>query len=87
MELQKRIQFIEALLKEAEQKRTALTHAFNAKERAEQGTEAMPGTSLTEKEEEVQYAQELWQRAESRLNEVRTILDEIEQLERQRGVS
>ena len=86
MELQKRMQFIEALLEEAEQKRTALTHAFNAKERQEQGTEAMPDASLTEKEE-VQYAQELWRRAESRLNEVRTILDEIEQLERQRGVS
>jgi len=40
MELHKRMELIDTLLEEAEQKRTALTHALNARERVEQGEES-----------------------------------------------
>jgi hypothetical protein len=40
MERHTRVGLIDTLLEEAEQKRIALTHALNAKERVEQGKES-----------------------------------------------
>ena len=87
MELHKRVELIDTLLEEAEQKRTALTHALHAKERVEQGTESTHGAPLTIEEEGLTYEQDLWQRVESSGAEIRKLLEELEQLERQRGLS
>ena len=87
MELHKRVELIDTLLEEAEHKRTALTHALHARERVEQGQESTHGAPLTDEEEGLQYEHDLWQRVEVRGAEMRHVLEEIEQLEQQRGVS
>ena len=87
MELHHRVEMIETLMEEAEQKRTALTHALNARERAEQGKESTHGAPLTVEEEGLKYEHDLWQKVEKDLAAMREVLDEIEQLERQRGLS
>ena len=87
MELHKRVELIDTLLEEAEHKRTALTHALHARERVEQGQESTHGAPLTDEEEGLQYEHDLWQRVEIRGAEMRHVLEEIEQLEQQRGVS
>jgi len=87
MELHTRVELIDTLLEEAEQKRTALMHALQARERVEQGKEPTHGAPLTIEEEGLKYEQDLWQRVEIGLTETRKLLDELEQLERQRGVS
>ena len=86
MELHKRMELIDTLLEEAEQKRTALTHALNARERVEQGEESTHGAPLTIEEEGLKYEHDLWQRVESSGTEMRKLLEEIGDLERQRGV-
>jgi hypothetical protein len=87
MELHTRVEFIDTLLEEAEQKRTALTHALNARERVEQGEESTHGAPLTDEEEGLKYEHDLWQKAEIALAEMRKVFEELERLERQRGVS
>jgi hypothetical protein len=87
MELHRRVALIHTLLEEAEQKRTALTHALHAKERAEQEKESTHGAPLTDEEEGLQYEHDLWQKVEIGGAELRKILEELEQLERQRGLS
>jgi hypothetical protein len=87
MELHTRVEFIDTLLEEAEQKRTALTHALNARERVEQGEESTHGAPLTDEEEGLKYEHDLWQKAEIELAEMRKVFEELEQLERARGVS
>jgi len=87
MELDQRVARIDTLLEEAAHKRTALTHALHAKERVEQGKESTHGAPLTDEEEGIQYEQDLWQKAELDLTELRKVFAELEQLERQRGVS
>ena len=87
MELHKRVELINTLLEDAEHKRTALTHALHAHELVEQGKESTHGAPLTDEEEGLQYEHDLWQRVEICLAEMRKVLDEIEQLEQQRGVS
>jgi hypothetical protein len=87
MELHKRVELVDTLLEEAEQKRTALTHALHAKERVEQGKGSTHGAPLTDEEEGLQYEHDLWQKVEIGGAEMRQVLEEIEHLERQRGVS
>jgi hypothetical protein len=87
MALHHRVALIDTLLEEAEQKRTALTHALNARERVEQGEESTHGAPLTIEEEGLKYEQDLWQRVEIAGTEMRKVLEELEQLERARGVS
>ena len=87
MEIHHRVEMIDTLLAESVQKRTALTHALNAREIVEQGKESTHGAPLTDEEEGLQYEHDLWQKAEIELTELRTVLEEVEQLERQRGVS
>jgi hypothetical protein len=87
MELHHRIALIDTLLAEAEQKRTALMHALQARERVEQGEESTHGAPLTIEEEGLKYEQDLWQKVEIAGTEMHKILAEIEHLERQRGLS
>ena len=87
MELHHRVALIDALLEEAAQKRTALTHALHAKERAEQEQASTHGAPLTDEEEGLQYEHDLWQKVEIEGAEMRKVLQELEQLERQRGLS
>jgi len=87
MELHHRVALIDTLLEEVEQKRTALTHALNARERVEQGEESTHGAPLTIEEEGLKHEQDLWQRVEIAGTEMRKVLEELEQLERARGVS
>ena len=87
MELHTRVQLLDTLLEEAEQKRTALTHALNARERVEQDEESTHGAPLTIEEEGLQYEHDLWQRVEIGGAEMRKVLEELAQLERARGVS
>ena len=86
MELHKRVELIDSLLEEAEHKWSALTHALHARELAEEGKGSTHGATLTVEEEGLQYEHDLWQRVEIGLAEMRQVLDEIEHLERQRGV-
>jgi hypothetical protein len=87
MELHKRVELIDTLLEEAEHKRTALMHALHAKERVEQGQESTHGAPLTDEEEGLKYEHDLWQKIEIGGAEMRKILEELEELERQRGAS
>jgi len=87
MELHTRVQLLDTLLEEAEQKRTALTHVLNARERVEQDEESTHGAPLTIEEEGLQYEHELWQRVEIGGAEMRKVLEELAQLERAPGVS
>ena len=64
MERHPRIALIDTLLEDAEHKRTALTHALNARERVEQGTESTHGAPLTIEEEGLKYEHHLWQKVE-----------------------
>jgi hypothetical protein len=52
----------------------------------EQGEESTHGAPLTIEEEGLKYEHDLWQKVEIGLAEMRKVLDEIEQWERQRGV-
>jgi hypothetical protein len=87
MERHTRLALLDTLLEEAEQKRTALTHALHARERVAQGTESTHGAPLTDEEEGLQYEHALWQQVEISGAEMRKVLEELEQLERARGVS
>jgi hypothetical protein len=62
MELHHRVALIDTLMEEAEHKRTALTHALNARERVKQGEESTHGASLTIEEEGLKYEYHLWQK-------------------------
>jgi hypothetical protein len=53
----------------------------------EQGEESTHGAPLTIEEEGLKYEHDLWQRVEIGGAELRKVLEELEQLERQRGVS
>jgi hypothetical protein len=81
-----RVALIDTLLEEAEQKRTALMHALHAQERADQEQEATHGAPRTDEVEGLQYEHDLWQKVEIGGAEMRKILEEIGQLEQQRGL-
>ena len=87
MELHHCVELIDTLLGEAEQKTQSLQHALHAKERAEQRQESAHGASRTEEEQGLQYEYALWEKAQRGMTELRTVLEELEQLERARGVS
>ena len=90
MELHHRVELIDTLLEETDQKTQSLQHALHAKERAEQtqgSSHGAPLTPLTEEEQDLQHEQALWERAHMGLTELRKVFEELEQLERARGVS
>jgi hypothetical protein len=88
MELHTRVELIDTLLEEADQKRQALHHALAAQARAkEERPHAGLDTSLAPEGATLKYEQDLWQRVCTSLTEVRTLLEDIEESERQRGLS
>ena len=88
MELHTRVALIDTLLGEADQKMQALHHALAAQERAkEERQHAGHDTPLAQEGATLQYEQDLWQRVCTSLTEVRTLLEDIEESERQRGLS
>ena len=87
MELHHRVEFIDAILEEAEQKTTALQHALAAQGRAkEEMQHAGHDTPFSAEGQTLKYEQDLWQRVRTGLAEVRTLLEDIEESERQRGL-
>ena len=87
MEPQQRMQLITTLLEEADHRAQALTHALGARERAEQGEQSTHGAPLTDEEQALQYEHHLWEKTQLALTEVRTVLEELAQLEKERGLS
>jgi hypothetical protein len=87
MELHRRVELIDTLMEEADQKTQSLHHALHAKERAEQIQGSSHVAPLTEEEQGLQHEQALWDKAQMGLTELRKVFEELEQLERARGVS
>jgi hypothetical protein len=88
MELHTRVELIDTLLEEADQKTTALHHALAAHARAkEEMPHASHDTPLSNEGVTLKYEQDLWQRVCTHLTEVRTLLEDLEESERQRGLS
>jgi len=88
MELHHRVELIDTLLEEAAQKMDALQHAMAAKNRSQEERQHSGHTApSTEEGETLKYEQALWEKANTGLTEVRTVLEEIEEPERQRGLS
>src|SRR5262245_32114392 len=87
MELHTRVELIDTLLEEADQKRQALHHALAAQERAkDERQHAGHDTPLAPEGATLKYEQDLWQRVCTSLTEVRTLLEDLEESERQRGL-
>ena len=88
MELHTRVELIDTLLEEASQKMQALHHALAAQERAKEEIQhAGQDTPLAQEGATLRYEQDLWQRECTSLTEIRTLLEDIEESERQRGLS
>ena len=87
MALHHRVELIDTLIAETNQKTQSLHHALHAKERAEQTQESSHGAPLTDEEQGLQYEQALWENAQMGLTELRKVFAELEQSERSRGVS
>jgi hypothetical protein len=88
MELHHRVALLDTLMAEADQKMQALQHALAAKERAKDAIQhAGHDTSAPPERVTLKYEQDLWTRACKGLTEVRTLLEDLEESERQRGLS
>ena len=87
MELHHRVELIDTLMEETDQKAQSLHHALHAKERAEQTQASSHGAPLTDEEQSLQHEQALWEKAQTGLVDLRKVFEELEQLERARGVS
>ena len=88
MELHHRVELIDTLLEEAEQKMSALQHTLGAQTRAKEESEhAGHDTPLSPEGQTLKYEQALWERVHTGLTEIRTILEDLEESERQRGLS
>jgi len=88
MELHHRVELIDSLLEEAEQKMSAMHHALSAQTRAKEEMEhAGHDTPFSQEGQTLKYEQALWERVCNGLTEVRTLLEDLEESERQRGLS
>jgi hypothetical protein len=88
MELHTRVELIDTLLEEADQKTTALHHTLAAQARAkEEIPHAGHDTPFAQEGAILQYEQDLWTRVRTSLTEVRMLLEDLEESERQRGLS
>jgi hypothetical protein len=88
MALHTRVELLDTLLEEADQKMQALHHALAAQTRAqEERQHAGHDTPLSHEGVTLKYEQDLWQRVCTSLTEARTLLEDIEESERQRGLS
>ena len=75
-------------MEEGNQKMQALHHALAAQERAKGELQhAGHDTPLSQEGATLQYEQDLWQRVCTSLTEIRTLLEDLEESERQRGLS
>ena len=80
MELHHRIELVNTLVEEGNQKMQALHHALAAKALTQEA-------SQHQEDETLKYEQTLWEMACTKLTELRTIFEDIEDSERQRGLS
>ena len=88
MELHHRVEVLDTLMAEADQKMQALQHALAAQERAQDATQHVSHDTPSHPERmTLKYEQDLWERACKGLNAVRIILEDLEESERQRGLS
>lgn len=87
MELHHRVEMINTLLEETEQKMDALQHALAAQARAKQAMQPPNNGSLADETPELKYEQAVWEKIRTGLTELRTLMEEVEDLEHQRGVS
>ena len=87
MALHTRVALIDTLLEAADPKMQALQHALAAQERAKDDRpHAGHATPRAPEGATLQYEQALWQRVCTSLTEVRTLLEDLEESERQRGL-
>jgi hypothetical protein len=87
MESNQRTEFIDTLLEEATQKIAVLEHATAAQEVSEASHSTTHGASNPQERSTVQAERQSWEKVVRGLTEVRHVLEQIEQSERQRGVS
>jgi len=87
MEVHTRIELLNTLLEEAEQKIQALHHALAAQERAHTEMPHAGHDTPSTEEETVKYESALWEKARTGLTEVRAVLEAIAESERQRGAT
>lgn len=88
MELHTPVELIDTILEDATQKMAALKHALAAKAIAKEESQHADYGPLSHQEEEaLKYEQALWDKVCTGLSEIRTLLEEVEQYERQRGLS
>jgi hypothetical protein len=80
MELHHRIELVNTLVEEADHKMQALRHALAAKGLTQEASQHL-------EDETLKYEQTLWEMACTKLTELRTVLEDIEESERQRGLS
>ena len=88
MESNQRTEFIDTLLEEARQKIAVLEHATAAQEVSQEASHSTThGSSNPQERSTVQAERQSWEKVVRGLTEVRHVLEQIEQSERQRGVS
>jgi len=88
MELHHRVALIDTLIEEGAQKMDALHHARAARVRAKEARQHAGHAVFSGQEDEtLKYEHALWEKAHTGLTVVRTVLEEIEESERQRGLS
>jgi hypothetical protein len=88
MEPHKRIELIDTLLEEATQKFEVLERAAAARGVAQDASHSpTPGAPNLQEQYRVQDERDAWEKVFQGLTEVRSVLEQIGQSERQRGVS
>jgi hypothetical protein len=88
MESNQRTELIDTLLEEATQKIAVLEHATAAQEVSQEaGHSTTHGASNPQERSTVQAERQSWEKVVRGLTEVRHVLEQIEQSERQRGLS
>jgi hypothetical protein len=87
MEPNKRLELIDTLLEEAAQKIAVLEHATAAQAMSQEAGQNRQSMRPPQAHSAVQAEQQSWEKIVRGLTEVRTVLAQIEESERQRGVS
>jgi hypothetical protein len=80
MNIHQRVEMIDALLADADQKRQALEHALAAKHLTQEASQHLEDTTL-------KGERHLWENVCEDLKRVRKMFEDLEESERQRGVS
>jgi hypothetical protein len=88
MESNQRTELVDTLLEEATQKIAVLEHATAAQEVSQEASHRTThGSPNPQEHSTVQAERQSWEKVVQGLREVRHVLEQIEQSERQRGVS